>query len=162
VKKNREQPPVTGELDQEKSLRDCDECRDAKRNWQVPEQTRVEGALHLPERAKKYRNAKQPRGRGNSCGKPWQMDDAATRSRKRFGIDHRSAPQPIEYGPQRKNALQPQPNPNRINNAIVNDDSQEKAMRESSCRQQRTDNSHIVPNVKRASEQLRNDGRERD
>ena len=35
-------------------------------------------------------------------------------------------------------------------------------MRESSCRQQGTDNSHIVPNVKRASKQLRNDGRERD
>ena len=55
-------------------MRDCDEARNAERNWQMPQQSWIQRALNLKKRYEKDRYTQKPGGTANGSGKPWEMN----------------------------------------------------------------------------------------
>src|SRR5437764_1931232 len=62
---------------------------------------------------------------------------------------------------ERKNEPEPNRNRRRIREQIPNYDRGDKSLFQSRRDQQRIDHRHVVPNIKRASDQMRNQRRER-
>src|SRR6476646_5485701 len=121
-------------------MRDGDETRDAERNRQMPEQPWIQRILHLKQRADKNRYAEKPGGAANRRCKPRQMNQSPTRLRERFtgrdaalrrpvGAARRPyLRKPMKQMPKRKDSFQPQIDPDRINNGVVNHDSSEETL----------------------------------
>ena len=114
-------------------MRDRNETRDAERNRQMPEQTRIQRILHLNQRADKDGYAQEPGDAANRRCKPGQMNQAPTRLgqfllSRLVGITAGVRLQPMKQTPKRKDSFQPQTDPDGINNSVVNDNRGEEAL----------------------------------
>ena len=124
-------------------MRNRDKARDAKRNRQMPEQTRIQRILHLKQRADKNGYAQEPGEATNRRCEPGQMNQAPPRFRDQFtggdaalsrkcsGVGAARRPylrKPMKQVSKRKDSFQPQINPDGINNGVVNHDRSEEAV----------------------------------
>jgi len=92
-------------------------------NPQMPEQARIQWILHLKQRADKNRYAQKPGAAANRGGKPGQVNQPATRLREflqRRALIVGFPLKAMKQIPKRKDAFQPQIDPDGINNGVVN------------------------------------------
>jgi hypothetical protein len=78
---------VTGQFDQKKCVRDGNKRGDAKRDWQMPNQSRVERTRHLPKRSDENRYAQEPGHRTNGSRNPGKVNQTTPRLFERQNID---------------------------------------------------------------------------
>ena len=68
-----------------------DETRDTERNWQMPEETRIQWILDLKQRANKDRYAQEPGDAANRRCKPRQVNQTPARLRQFLKRDYLAA-----------------------------------------------------------------------
>ncbi len=74
AKENEKKRPLTGQFDQKKRLRHCDEGRNQKRNRKMPEKLRTNRIARRGQCKNKRGNAAKPRNARNGKSNPWQMN----------------------------------------------------------------------------------------
>src|SRR4029077_3110468 len=89
------------------------------------------------------------------------MDEPAARLRERLRIDYRSTTKQAKSGSEVANPFHPKPDPDRKDQSVINDDGRKEALLQGGRREHRLDDGRVVPNVKGAPENLRQDWGER-
>ena len=126
----------------------------------MPEKLGTNRSARRGQRQNKSRNAAEPGNARNRKCNPWQVNYPSLGPLEFFRRDEIAPDQFAKNSAQRKDHINPDRDRHRINSGIVKNHGGSKAMPQFFRHQQRRDDGGVVPNVERASEHLRDDGRE--